>query len=47
MQFRPCLQKYQQDKPGETAQKETAKVTAQNLTKIRKEQERRTLSEDK
>ena len=46
MQYRPCLQKYQQDKPSETAQEKTATVAAQNLTKIRKKQERRKLSED-
>ncbi len=46
MQYRPCIQEHQQDKPSETAQEKTAKVAAQNLTKIRKKQERRTLSED-
>ena len=46
MQYRPYLQKYQQDKPSETVKEETAKVAAQNLTKIRKKQERRTLPED-
>ena len=46
MQYWPCLQEYQQDKPSETVKEETAQVATQNLTQISKEQERRKLPED-